>query len=202
MRYLILLIIASIAFAGEASVNPVIKSSLDTYEADAAKAYAEYLKAVTKVNEKAVKDLDVKFKAAMKKGDLDLANAIKKQVEQINAGETLADLEIKWKEELGKSLLPESNPLVGKWKRDDMDINYVFAADGTVSLVGQNIVNISMVGVTGTWKFRPGRNGAIENATVTIKWSRKDLSDTIGTFVTKDVFTMGDRKAVRVGEVK
>lgn len=201
MRYLLLLLIATVAFAGDAT-NPVVKAAQDTYESDVSKAYADYIKAITKVNEKNLKDLDAKFKAAMKKGDLDLANAIKKQIEQINAGETLADLENKWKGDLGKSLLPGSNtdPIVGKWKRDDMDINYVFAADGTVSLVGQNIANISMVGVTGTWKFRPGKNGAIENATVTIKWSRKDLTETIGTFVDKDVFTMGARKAVRVEE--
>lgn len=118
MRHFLLLIIASLTFAGDVPVNPVIKSALDSYETDVAKAYAEYLKAVNKVNEKTVKDLDVKFKAAMKKGDLDLANAIKKQVEEINSGETLADLETKWKEELVKGLLDgpaDLLVLVGKW---------------------------------------------------------------------------------------
>jgi hypothetical protein len=140
MRHLLLLIIASLAFAGEATVNPVIKSSLDTYESDAAKAYADYLKAVSKVNDKTVKDLDVKFKTAMKKGDLDLANAIKKQIEQITAGETLADLENKWKEELGKSLLPDSNVnptvVIGTWTRNLKNRIYTFNADGTFTQNG------------------------------------------------------------------
>jgi len=38
---------------------------MDAHEADAAKVYAEYLKASSKVSKKAIKDLDAKFKAAI-----------------------------------------------------------------------------------------------------------------------------------------
>lgn len=99
MRNLLLLIIASIAFAGEAPVNPVIKSSLDTYETEVAKAYAEYLKTIAKVNEKTAKDMDTKLKAAMKKGDLETATAIKTAMDEVAKGKVRTNLEDKWRAE-------------------------------------------------------------------------------------------------------
>lgn len=101
MRYILLLIIASFTFAGDA-VNPVVKTSLDSYESEVSKAYADYLKAVAKVNEKTTKDMDVKLKAAMKKGDLDTANALKVAMDKVAKGKTLSDLENKWKLEAGR----------------------------------------------------------------------------------------------------
>lgn len=100
MRIIILLLFVCSAFSGDAPVNPAIKPTMDAYETDAAKAYAEYLKATSKVAEKAIKDLDTKFKAAMKKGDLDTANAIKSQMDDINNGKSRADLENKWKQKI------------------------------------------------------------------------------------------------------
>ena len=97
MKHLLLLLLAAVAFTGEAPVNPAIKSTMDAFEADAAKAYGEYLKATTKMADKAVKDLDVKFKAAMKKGDLTAATAIKMKMDEIDKGQTLANLETTWK---------------------------------------------------------------------------------------------------------
>lgn len=134
MRYLLLLLIASITFAGEA-VNPVVKSSLDSYESDVAKAYADYLKAVAKVNEKTSKDLETKFKAAMKKGDLDTANAIKSTMDEVAKGKVRTDLEAKWNKELAAGpadlLGPTTvDPLVGKWSLSPEN-GWEFKADGT-----------------------------------------------------------------------
>lgn len=135
MRYLLLILFASIAFAGDA-VNPAVKSSLDSYESDVAKAYADYLKTVSKVNDKTTKDLDTKLKAAMKKGDLDLATAIKAQMEEISKGKTRTDLENKWNAELAKGPMDllgpttENDTLVGKWGMSATN-SWEFKSDGS-----------------------------------------------------------------------
>lgn len=115
MRFFLLILIASVCFAGEAT-NPTIKSNMDAYEVEVSKAFAEYQKAVSKVNEKTLKDLDIKFKAAMKKGDLEAANALKVQMDSINKGTALADLEAKWKEKSDPSDLLNAPPAAGEIK--------------------------------------------------------------------------------------
>lgn len=98
MRYILLLLLVSMTFAAD-------KSTMDTYASEAAAAYAEYMKATSKVADKAVKDLDVKFKAAMKKGDLEAATAIKTQMADISSGKALAALETTWKQKDATDLL-------------------------------------------------------------------------------------------------
>jgi hypothetical protein len=137
MRNLLLILLASVAFAGE-TVNPALKPSLDTYETDVSKAYADYLKAINKVNDKVAKDLDAKLKGAMKKGDLDLATAIKSQMDEIAKGKTRTDLEAKWNAEMAKNpadllggpVVAAVDPLVGKWSLAPEN-GWEFKADGT-----------------------------------------------------------------------
>jgi hypothetical protein len=131
MRYFLLLLICSISFTAEV-INPVIKSTLDSYEAEAAKAYADYLKATSKAADKANSALDSKLKAAMKANNLDLATVIKKQMEDLSKGKTLANLEATWKEPASSdSLLGNSTDLViGKWGNGTA-VMWDFKADGT-----------------------------------------------------------------------
>jgi hypothetical protein len=115
MRYFLLLILATLSFAGETALPP----NVDSYEQEASKAYATYLQATNKAAEKATKELDSKLKAAMKKGDLDLATALKTRMEDIAKGKTLTTLENAWKSE-APNLLGGPQKLEGTW---EMTIN-------------------------------------------------------------------------------
>jgi len=134
MRFILLILLAATTFSAE-TVNPAVKPTLDTYEAAAAKAYAEYIKATNKAAEKANAALDTKLKAAMKASNLELATVIKKQIDEITKGKTLANLEAEWKNDSTSSLLGPA-PMTGTW---EMSFNSVpqgtitIAADGKVT---------------------------------------------------------------------
>ena len=102
-NFLFLMMLSAFMFAAE--TPSVIKPALDSFEGDAAKAYVLYQQAVAKATDKAVKDMDAKLKAATKGGNLELANAIKKELEALTKGDTLATLETKWKAEANTDLL-------------------------------------------------------------------------------------------------
>ncbi len=143
MRYLLLLLIASLAFAGDAPPNP-LKPTMDSYESAVTKAFSDYMKAVEKVNDKTLKDLDSKLKSAMRKGDLEYANAIKAQMTQISSGKVSTEIEKKLREEMSKDaaelLGPSTNvdPLVGKWLVEPNN-GWEFKSDGTgTRLAGLN----------------------------------------------------------------
>jgi hypothetical protein len=108
--------------AGEAPAIPApIKSTLEAYENDAERAYAAYQQAVAKAAEKAAKEMDAKLKTATKSGNLDLANAIKKEMDALTKGETFAALEKKWRKAEATDLLSESaksadGEIAGQWQ--------------------------------------------------------------------------------------
>jgi len=134
MRWTILLILSlSVAFAAD-EIPSAIKPALDSFEGDAAKAYLAYQQAVSKAADKATKDMETKLKAAIKSGNLDVANAIKAKMTELAKGDTLAALEAKWKEEMNADpsdlLKGPVDTLVGKWG-DGNTVMWEFKADGT-----------------------------------------------------------------------
>lgn len=132
MRNFIFLMMLS-AFMFAAETPSVIKPALDSFEGDAAKAYATYLQAVTKASDKATKEMEAKLKVAIKGGNLELANAIKKEIEALSKGDTINALETKWKAEINADLLNPTgavDTLVSKWG-DGNTVMWDFKADGT-----------------------------------------------------------------------
>lgn len=132
MRNFIFLMMLS-AFMFAAETPSVIKPALDSFEGDAAKAYALYLQAVAKASDKATKEMEAKLKVATKGGNLELANAIKKEIEALAKGDTITALETKWKAEIGTDLLTPAgvtDTLVSKWG-DGNTVMWDFKADGT-----------------------------------------------------------------------
>ena len=134
MRWTILFILSlSFIFAAD-EVPSAIKPALDSFEGDAAKAYLVYQQAVAKAADKASKDMDAKLKAAIKSGNLELANAIKAKMTELAKGETLTALETKWKADAAADptdlLKGPVDTLVGKWG-DGTTVLWDFKADGT-----------------------------------------------------------------------
>lgn len=118
MRIILLLLITTSLMTMETPVSPVVKSTLDTYEAEAMKAFLAYNAAMEKIADKANKDLDTKMKAAMKASNLELATTIKNKMEEITKGHVLSSLEIKWKEELANMTKEKSKAVTieGDWE--------------------------------------------------------------------------------------
>lgn len=69
---------------------------LTAYESDAKKAWDIYQAALQKAEDKAKKDLNAKMAPALKKGDLDTANAIKAQLDRVTSGDAVAEYEAAW----------------------------------------------------------------------------------------------------------
>ena len=84
--------------AGEAAkeITKDIAPVLTAYESEAKKAWDAYQVALQKAEDRAKKDLGAKMAPALKKGDLDTANAIKSQIDKIVSGEAVAGYEVAW----------------------------------------------------------------------------------------------------------
>lgn len=134
MRLILLLALSMLAFAGEAPAVPsAIKPTLDSFEADATKAYAAYQAALSKAQDKAEKDMEAKLKSATKSGNLELANAINASLDKLNNGGLVRELETKWKAaeaDAPATLLAVTDALTGKWG-NGMAVMWDFKADGT-----------------------------------------------------------------------
>ena len=144
MKSVLMSVLALFAFtlpltAEDAPVPSPVKSTLDTFEADALKAFVLYKQATAKASEKASKEMEAKLKAATKSGNLDLANAIKAELEKLSKGDILTVLEEKWKESDGKDLLGsplnkgKNQQMTGTFKlvvvkRTDMDYSKIISS--------------------------------------------------------------------------
>lgn len=116
MRNILLLSVTllSCMVAGEAATIPKdIAPVLTAYESDAKKAWDAYQTALQKAEDKVKKDLNAKMAVAIKKVDLDTANAIKAQLERVTSGEAVNGYEVAWKAAKNdKDLLGDSKGLV------------------------------------------------------------------------------------------
>jgi hypothetical protein len=100
MRNILFLSLAllSCMVAGEAATIPKdIAPVLTAYESEAKRAWDAYQTALQKAEDKVKKDLNAKMAAAIKKVDLDTANAIKAQLERVTSGEAVNGYEVAWK---------------------------------------------------------------------------------------------------------
>lgn len=162
--FTLLMLVLSLS-AGEAPAVPApIKSTLEAYENDAERAYAAYQQAVAKAAEKAAKDMDAKLKAATKSGNLDLANAIKKEMDALTKGETFAALEKKWRSsDLLGNAAKTSEP-----QADAKPANTGAAVDAVVGKWGD--------GTTVMWDFKPDGTGQHfwSGAIYPITWAKND----------------------------
>lgn len=84
--------------AGEAikEIPKDIAPVLAAYESDAKKAWDAYQAALQKAEDKAKKDLNAKMAPALKKGDLDTANAIKVYLDKVTSGSAVTEYEVAW----------------------------------------------------------------------------------------------------------
>lgn len=129
--------ILSCMVAGEASSKEIPKDVapvLTAYESEAKKAWDVYQAALQKAEDKAKKDLNAKMAPALKKGDLDTANAIRGYMDKVTSGDMVANLEKEWKDnQKNPDLLGDKNTqllIVGRWGNDGI-LRWEFLADGT-----------------------------------------------------------------------
>lgn len=87
MRHLLLLVVASILSAGEAAaVPPAVQKLIDASVEVAQKSHDAYLAAVKKEQDKLVSALLKEQEKATKKGDLEVALAIKAKIDAVQGG--------------------------------------------------------------------------------------------------------------------
>lgn len=171
MKFCVMLfLLASSIWAGEPAneIPKDIVPVLAAYEADAKKAWDAYQAALQKAEEKAKKDFAAKMAPALKKGDLDTANAIKANLDRVVSGEAVAEYEVAWKANrkdpdlLGDKVAFAPKLIIGTWTAqfsDGYTGRHVFGDGG----VATNEAN------TGTWK--------IEGNTLTVTWTRGGYVD-------------------------
>ena len=117
MRNILLLSIATLSFlvAGEATkeIPKDVAPVLTAYQLEAKKAWDIYQAALQKAEDKAKKDLTAKMAPALKKGDLDTANAIKIYMDKVTSGEFVTEKEVDWNAAKNdKDLLGDAKGLV------------------------------------------------------------------------------------------
>lgn len=88
----------SCGYAAEATkeIPKDIAPILSAYESEAKKAWDIYQSALQKAEDKAKKDFGAKMAPALKKGDLDAANAIKVYLDKVTSGEAVSEYEAAW----------------------------------------------------------------------------------------------------------
>lgn len=134
--FLTVSLLSCMVSAGEAikEIPKEIAPVLSAYESDAKKAWDVYQTALQKAEDKAKKDLTAKMAPALKKGDLDSANAIKVYLDKVTSGEVVAEYEADWNAaKKDMDLLGDAktqSPIVGRWGNDGV-LRWEFMADGT-----------------------------------------------------------------------
>jgi hypothetical protein len=93
MRYLILILLAAVAFTAELPAD--VKACVESYNSDIAKVYAPYKAAASKASVKLDADLKKLQEKYTKNGDLDGATNIKNLRDQVQKEELLYDAEAK-----------------------------------------------------------------------------------------------------------
>jgi hypothetical protein len=175
----LILLTASFAFTADVAAdkpNPAVEKAMSASLSDADKAYSAYKAALAKATDKAVAALETAKKDALKKGDLDTANAVEAKIKDLKAG-ALEGLEAD-RSKLTADLLgdkPKGDTFLGKWK-----ISHPGAKDFMVWTVSAKGV-ITRPGMTGQWK-------AVDATSIIIAWSADNWTDTIdskaGTMIT------------------
>lgn len=96
--FLTVSLLSCMVSAGEAikEIPKEIAPVLTAYESEAKKAWDMYQVALQKAEDKAKKDLTAKMAPALKKGDLDSANAIKMYLDKVASGEAVSEYEAAW----------------------------------------------------------------------------------------------------------
>jgi hypothetical protein len=100
MNKILFLTVSLLSFMGAAEtikeIPKEIAPVLTAYESEAKKAWDAYQVALKKAEDKAKKDLGAKMAPALKKGDLDTANAIKVYLDKVTSGEAVSEYEVAW----------------------------------------------------------------------------------------------------------
>jgi hypothetical protein len=175
----------ALAFAADVAAdkpNPAVEKAMSASLSDADKAYSAYKAALVKATDKAVASPETAKKDALKKGDLDTANAVEAKIKDLKAG-ALEGLEAD-RSKLTADLLgdkPEGDTFLGKWKiaknsdgGHEEGKNFTFAKDGTWTSPWRDM--------TGRWSNRNGKltmtssgysdfSAAVTNDGITIKFT-------------------------------
>jgi ribosomal protein L7/L12 len=154
MRFAFLAVLSlggALAAADPDKTPPAVRNDYDRAQAAVVKLLNDFQKAAQKEADHLVADLTKELKDAMKKGDLDGANAINAKLEEIKTGAWLTAVQRSWLDggEAGDLLTGNLTPvdLVGKWT--------ITASDGWTDVLllrdGGKITSTTDGELAGTW---------------------------------------------------
>ncbi len=152
LAFLAVLSVGAACAAADLDKAPAaVRNDFDRAQAAVVKLLNDFQKAAQKEADHLVADLTKELKDAMKKGDLDGANAINAKLEEIKSGAWLTAVQRGWLDggEAGDLLTGNLNPadLVGKWT--------VTASDGWSDVLmlrdGGKITSTTDGDLNGTW---------------------------------------------------
>lgn len=152
VAFLIALSFAGALFAADLDkASPAVRNDFDRAQAAVVKLLNDFQKSAQKEADRLASDLTKELKEAMKKGDLDGANAINAKLEEIKTGAWLTAVQRSWLDggDAGDLLTGNLTPvdLVGKWT--------VTASDGWTDVLmlrdGGKITSTTDGELTGTW---------------------------------------------------
>jgi hypothetical protein len=152
LAFLALLSLGAVLAAADLDkAPPAVRNDFERAQAAVVKLLNDFQKAAQKEADHLVGDLTKELKDAMKKGDLDGANAINAKLEEIKSGAWLTAVQRGWLDggEPGDLLTGNLTPvdLVGKWT--------VTASDGWTDVLmlrdGGKITSTTDGELTGTW---------------------------------------------------